>query len=132
VGPAGWGDGGPSPAEGVALAGYVDDGVLAGLYAGARLVAFVPLVEGYGLPAVEPMAFGVPVVASPVPSTAGAAYEVEPTDVDAIAAALLLVATDDGLRADLAAAGRERAATLTWAASAARHAEIWAAARDAA
>jgi len=132
VGPTGWGDGGPDPGEGVALAGYVDDGVLAGLYAGARLVAFVPLVEGYGLPAVEPMAFGVPVVASPVPSTGGSAYEVEPTDVDASAAALLLVATDDGLRADLAAAGRERAATLTWAASAARHAEIWARTRDAA
>jgi glycosyltransferase involved in cell wall biosynthesis len=125
VGPEGWGDGVPPRADGVVLAGYVEDAVLAGLYAGARLVACVPLVEGFGLPAVEPMPFGVPVVASPVPSTGGAAFEVDPTDIDAIATALVRVATDEPLRADLAAAGRARAAELMWASAAARHAEIW-------
>jgi alpha-1,3-rhamnosyl/mannosyltransferase len=111
--------------DGVVLAGHVEGAVLAGLYAGARLVASVPLVEGFGLPAVEPMAFGVPVVASPVPSSGGAAYSVDPADVEAIAAAIVRVGTDEALRAELAAAGRARAATLTWASSAARHAEIW-------
>jgi glycosyltransferase involved in cell wall biosynthesis len=64
-------------------------------------------------------------VASPVPSTEGAAFDVDPTDVGAIATALVRVATDEPLRADLAAAGRARAAELTWASAAARHAEIW-------
>ncbi|MDQ4097969.1 MAG: glycosyltransferase family 4 protein [Actinomycetota bacterium] len=131
VGPAGWGDAlgrAPRP-EGVVLAGKVEGAVLAGLYAGARLVVSVPLVEGFGLPAVEPMGFGVPVVASPIPSTGGAAYTVDPADVHAIAGALVRAGTDEALRAELAAAGRARAATLTWATAAARHAEIWASLR---
>jgi glycosyltransferase involved in cell wall biosynthesis len=126
VGPEGWGDGVPPRVEGVVLAGYLDGAVLAGMYAGARLVVCVPLVEGFGLPAVEPMPFGVPVVASPVPSTGGAAFEVDPTDVEAIADGIVRVGTDDALRADLSATGRARAASLTWAAAAARHAELWA------
>ncbi|MGH9222561.1 MAG: glycosyltransferase family 4 protein [Acidimicrobiales bacterium] len=125
VGPEGWGDA-LQPQGEVVLAGHVaDGGVLAGLYAGARLVASVPLWEGFGLPAVEPMVVGTPVVASPQPSLGGAAYEVDPLDVEAIGAALLRVATDGPLRDDLAARGRARAAQLTWAATAARHAELW-------
>ena len=125
VGPVGWGDALP-PQDGVVLGGHVaDGGVLAGLYAGARLVASVPLWEGFGLPAVEPMLTGTPVVASPQPSTGGAAYEVDPLDVGGIAAALVRVATDAELRADLVAAGRARAAALTWSATAARHVELW-------
>ena len=125
VGPAGWG---PrlSPQPGVVLAGPVEGAVLAGLYARARVVASVPLVEGFGLPAVEAMACGAAVVASPVPSTGDAAYTVDPTDTSAITEALARVATDDTLRRDLLAAGRARAAQLTWAAAAARHVEVWA------
>lgn len=127
VGPAGWGvDAGRLTAQpGVVLAGAVGDAVLAGLYAGARCVAYVPLFEGYGLPAVEAMAAGVPVVASPVPSTAGAALEVDPLDVGAVAAGLVQVATDGDRRAGLVTAGLLRAGQLTWKAAAGRHVEAW-------
>jgi glycosyltransferase involved in cell wall biosynthesis len=127
VGPSGWGVD-PEPLKqvpGVAIAGPVTDAVLAGLYAGARCVAYVPLFEGYGLPAVEAMASGAPVVASPVPSTAGAALEVDPLDVDAIAAGLVAAAADEGRRAELVAAGLQRASELTWKAAAARHVATW-------
>ena len=127
AGPSGWG---PSLTplagrSGVVLAGRQDGAVLSGLYAGSRLVAYVPLLEGWGLPAVEAMAAGVPVVASPLPSTGQAAFEVDPLDVDAIAAALVEVATDEGVRSQLMAAGRRRAAELTWANAAVRHVELW-------
>jgi glycosyltransferase involved in cell wall biosynthesis len=60
-----------------------------------------------------------------VPSTGGAAMEADPTDVDAIAAALVAVATDDALRARLVGAGAEHSAGLTWSASARAHLELW-------
>src|SRR5205823_13435674 len=123
-GPAGWGPA-LAPQDGVVLAGRVDPAVLAGLYAGARLVASVPVFEGFGLPALEAMACGAPVLASPQPSTGGAVHEVDPLDVGAMAAAMARLATDSALRADVVAAGRTRAATLTWAAAAARHVELW-------
>ncbi|MGH9278423.1 MAG: glycosyltransferase family 4 protein [Acidimicrobiales bacterium] len=124
AGPAGWG---PSlaPGEGVLLAGNLDLGVLTGLYSRARVVASVPLFEGFGLPAVEAMACGAPVLASRQPSIGAAAYVVDPLDADAIATGLARLATDEALRSDLVAAGHARAAELTWANAAARHAEIW-------
>jgi glycosyltransferase involved in cell wall biosynthesis len=124
AGPTGWGPA-VRPGPGVVLAGLVGGGTLTALYERARLVAYVPLREGFGLPAVEAMSCGAPVVASAVPSARGAALEVDPFDVDAIAAALLRVATDDELRTDLVAAGRARAAGLTWSATARRHVELW-------
>ncbi|HEX2043028.1 MAG TPA: glycosyltransferase family 1 protein [Acidimicrobiales bacterium] len=127
VGPPGWGEQGPAPGEGVVLVGPVEGATLAALYAGARAVVYVPLVEGFGLPAVEAMAAGVPVVASPMPSTGGAALEVDPLDTGAIAAALVRAATDEGTRSALVDAGTRRAGALTWKATARRHHEIWAA-----
>jgi glycosyltransferase involved in cell wall biosynthesis len=125
AGPAGWGPDLP-PAAGVVLAGNVTGGALTALYRRARVVAYVPLREGWGLPVAEAMACGTPVVASPVPSAGGAALEVDPFDVDAIAAALVTAGTDDGCRHQLEAAGATRAATLTWARAAGRHVELWA------
>ena len=124
AGPPGWGPA-VRPGPGVVLAGLVGGGTLTALYRRARLVAYVPLREGFGLPAVEAMSCGAPVVAGAVPSAGGAAVDVDPFDVHAIAGALVRVGTDDGLRADLIAAGRARAAGLTWAAAAARHVELW-------
>lgn len=126
TGPPGWGVAADQlRAPGVVLTGPVDDAVLSGLYAGARCVAYVPVFEGYGLPAVEAMAAAVPVVASPVPSTAGAALEVDPLDARAIAAGLVEAAGDERRRSELVTAGLLRAAELTWKAAADRHVEAW-------
>lgn len=129
VGPHGWPGSGPSwPAtlpDGVVLAGPVPPGVLTGLYAGARCLAYVPRLEGFGLPPVEAMAVGTPVVASPMPSTAGQALEVDPCDIEAIADGLVRAASDEATRARLVEQGRARAAELTWAESARAHTEIW-------
>ncbi|HEV7886013.1 MAG TPA: glycosyltransferase, partial [Acidimicrobiales bacterium] len=124
VGPSGWG---PSlkPEPGVLPAGYVDEGVKAALLAGARCLAYVPLFEGFGLPAVEAMAVGTPVVASPMPSIGQAALVVDPADTDDIAAALVTAAEDEAVRVDLAGRGRRRAGELTWAESARQHVELW-------
>jgi alpha-1,3-rhamnosyl/mannosyltransferase len=86
---------------------------------------YVPLVEGFGLPAVEAMAAGTPVVASPMPSTGTAAHTVDPVDAEAIASAIVAVGTDDKLRRRLVIAGRGRARELTWATTARRHIEVW-------
>jgi glycosyltransferase involved in cell wall biosynthesis len=124
VGPSGWGEELP-PEPGVVFAGAVPGAVLAGLYGRARLLAYVPLMEGFGLPAVEAMYACAPVVASPMPSTGGAAYEVSPTDTDAIADALVEVGSREGVRSQLVTAGVLRSSELTWEAAARRHVELW-------
>ncbi len=124
VGPSGWGEQ-VAPTTGVILAGTVSPSELSGLYASARLLAYVPLIEGFGLPPVEAMSVGTPVVASPLPSTGGAAFEVDPNDTDSIADGLLRVATDEELRADLVRRGLARSTDLTWSSIAGRHRSVW-------
>jgi alpha-1,3-rhamnosyl/mannosyltransferase len=109
----------------VVLAGAADGATLAALYARSRLVAYVPVLEGFGLPVVEAMSACTPVVASAVPSAGGAAREIDPLDAGAIADALVEVATDDRVRSALVTAGLLRAGELTWAAAARRHVELW-------
>lgn len=129
VGPPGWGEQIPAEAvpHGVVLAGEVRGAELAGLYRKARCLAFVPLVEGFGLPPVEAMRECTPVVASPVPSVAGtgAALEVDPLDVKSIGVALVRASSDERVRAQLVTAGLELSAELTWEAAARRHVELW-------
>lgn len=125
VGPAGWGDDAPPP-DGVLVLGAVDDMTLSSLYSAARAFVYVPLVEGFGLPPVEAMHAGAPVVTSTaVPSARGAALEVDPLDVDAIADALVRATTDDACRAQLLERGRARAAELTWRRAAEQHVALW-------
>jgi len=124
VGPSGWGEQ-LHQHQGVILAGMVTPSELAGLYARARLLAYVPLMEGFGLPPVEAMLAGAPVVASGVPSTGTAAYQVDPNDTDSIAEGLLVVATDEAVRHGLQSAGRSHAAGLSWSSIAQRHVSIW-------
>ena len=119
VGPEGWGRGSLQPTPGVALVGEVSPAELSGLYAGATLFAYVPLLEGYGLPPIEAMTFGVPTVVSRgVPSVAeapaGVSRLVDPLDLDALAEALVEVAGSEDRRLALAAAGSKLASGRRW------------------
>lgn len=96
--------------------GHVDDPTLLALYRSATIVAVASRYEGFCLPAVEAMANGAAVVATPV----GALTDLVPAaglavaDVDAIAARLAAFLGDDDARAQHAAAGRRRALERTW------------------
>jgi glycosyltransferase involved in cell wall biosynthesis len=106
------------PASGVRALGYVADELLPGLFAGARAFVLPSRDEGFGLPCLEAMAAGVPVVAArsgALPETCGdAALLADPDDGEAIAEAVARAALADGERARLRAAGLGRARELTW------------------
>ena len=100
------------------LLGYVPEPQLPALLQGARLFCFVSLYEGFGLPILEAQAAGVPVMTannSSLPEVAGdAAILVDPTDVDAIAEAMLRLSSDEALRQQLIVAGRANVARFSW------------------
>ena len=111
-----------STTPGVRWEGAVDDARLSALFQGALALAYPSLGEGFGLPVAEALSLGVPVLSSAGTACADlagdAALLVDPYDADAIADGLVRLATDDGLRAALAARGRARAAAWTWEATA--------------
>ncbi|HMA36819.1 MAG TPA: glycosyltransferase family 1 protein, partial [Chloroflexia bacterium] len=102
----------------IRLLGHVPAADLPPLYAGATLLVYPTLFEGQGLPPLEAMAAGTPVLASTTPAVAevaaSAAVLVDPGDEAAWAAALARLLPDPGLRADLARRGRAHAASYTW------------------
>jgi glycosyltransferase involved in cell wall biosynthesis len=98
--------------------GYVDDATLAALFRRAEVIAYPSLVEGFGMPALEALASGTPLV-----TTSGSALEeivgdaallVPPADVEALSHALATVLDDATVAARLRAEGPPRAATFTW------------------
>jgi glycosyltransferase involved in cell wall biosynthesis len=105
--------------EVVIFTGYVPQSDLPALYSGADVFVFPSLYEGLGLPVLEAMACGTAVVTSNVsslPEVAGdAALTVNPTQTEAIVAAIRALLDDPILRDDLARRGRLRAAQFTWA-----------------
>lgn len=102
----------------LSLLGYVAAEDLPALYSGADAFCFPSLYEGFGLPVLEAMACGTPVVASntsAIPEVAGeAAILVSPTDVRELGAALVRVLADELRRRELIDRGRQRAGIFTW------------------
>lgn len=108
--------------------GFVPDEDMPGLYQAAGVFVYVSLFEGFGMPVLEAMGHGVPVLTSGVssmPEVAGnAALLTDPLSVDAIADSLRNLIRDEALRKRLATAGRERAQQFDWTASARRLLDI--------
>ena len=98
--------------------GIISDTEIADWYAAADVLVYLPVLSGFGLPVLEAMASGTPVVASStgaVPEVAGgAAVLVNPDDAHAAGEALARLLTGDPVRAELIRLGRERAARYTW------------------
>jgi glycosyltransferase involved in cell wall biosynthesis len=124
VGPRGWGD---VDLNGTTWLGSVDAATLGGLYELARVVAYVPLAEGWGLPVIEALSAGRPVAASrSTPSASGRAdvQVSDPLDIEAIASSLCAaLALDDSSSAQQER--RDSVKALSWAACAAGHVEVW-------
>ena len=125
AGMRGWGDAEPT-GEGVRWLGFVPDAELARLYRGARCVAYVSPYEGFGLPVLEAMACGAPVVAGRNEAaeevSAGAAVLVDPLDPDAIAVGL---AEAIDRRDELRERGLERARAFDWGEVARQTVEVY-------
>lgn len=102
--------------------GYVSDAELSALYRGAACFVYPSRYEGFGLPPVEALALGCPVIASRLPSIAEACGDavlyVSPDDPHELADLLARVTADDALRNRLRAKGHARTAQLTWRATA--------------
>lgn len=105
-------------ADRVVFTGYVPEEDLPRLYGGARAFVYPSLYEGFGLPVLEAMQCGAPVITtdiSSMPEVAGkAALLVKPDDINGLAEALARVLSDDALAADLKQRGLARAAEFSW------------------
>ncbi|GAC1327721.1 MAG: glycosyltransferase family 1 protein [Chloroflexota bacterium] len=113
----------------IVFPGFIPDELLPGMYSCAEVFAFPSLYEGFGLPILEAMACGTPVVASRASClpevAAGAAVLIDPASADSLADGLYRTLIEPDLRADLIARGRERAAQYTWRAAAERLLDVY-------
>jgi glycosyltransferase involved in cell wall biosynthesis len=109
--------------------GFVPEATLAVLYRMAAMFVFPSLCEGFGLPPLEAMAAGVPVITSNVsslPEVVGdAAVLIDPMDAGAIADAMARLLDDDGMRRDLVRRGHERVRAFSWQRSVARVRQVY-------
>lgn len=98
--------------------GYVENPQMYALFSNALACVFPSLNEGFGMPIVEAMSFGTPVITSNISSmvevAGGAALLVNPHDVESIADALGRIASDEALRNELIAKGIKRASEFSW------------------
>jgi glycosyltransferase involved in cell wall biosynthesis len=113
----------------VHLVGHVEDEELPALYGAARALVFPSLYEGFGLPALEAMACGTPVIASNTTGLAEAVGDagltVDPLSADELAEAMRRVLAEEGLRERLVTAGFARATEFTWARAARATADVY-------
>jgi alpha-1,3-rhamnosyl/mannosyltransferase len=113
----------------VKLLGHVAEEALPAVYQGSELFLYPTLYEGFGLPVIEAMASGVPVITSNGSSlkeiAEGYAHLVDPLDVDAIADAIGQCMSDPDHRASLAKLGRRRAEDFHWRRTAERTLEVY-------
>ncbi|MDI6889852.1 MAG: glycosyltransferase family 1 protein [Thermodesulfovibrionales bacterium] len=113
----------------IIFTGYISDIELVSLYRNAMLFVYPSLYEGFGLPPLEAMGCGVPVVVSNVASLpeicGNAAYYVDPYNVESIAEGIYKVLTDEPLRQSLIKKGLERVKLFSWEKSAKEHIKVF-------
>lgn len=111
------------------ITGFVPDADLAALYSGALGFVYPSLAEGFGLPPLEAMQCGLPVITSDIPAIAevvgDAALLVPPTDADALAQAMLTVVNGVSLRQELSAKATLRASQFSWDKFVAEHVALY-------
>jgi alpha-1,3-rhamnosyl/mannosyltransferase len=129
--PGGLFDRGPEPAPGVRYLGPVDRDDLPALYQEALALVYPSSYEGFGLPVLEAMAAGIPVLCgrmTALPEVAGdAALYLEDFSMEEFATRMMALATDDALRRRLVKAGRLRARAFSWQETARKTADVYAA-----
>ncbi len=115
--------------EQVVLTGFVDDADLPAIYSGADVFVFPSLYEGFGLPPLEAMACGTPVITantSSLPEIVGdAGVLVDATDVQGFMAGIQTILDDTSRRHQLAQSGLERASVFSWERTALQHSELY-------
>lgn len=113
----------------IVFTGFVESEALYSLYKNSHVFVFPSFYEGFGLPPVEAMASGIPVVASrsaSIPEVCGdAAMYVDPNDPQDIAQGIIKVFRDDSLRNELIDKGYARAKCFPWQASAEKHVKLF-------
>lgn len=113
----------------IRMAGYVDDIELENLYRGATVFAYLSEYEGFGLPVIEAMRYGVPVLTSnksSLPEIAGSAAITVETNVKSIASALEQLLSNESLRNELSSKGVRRAAEFSWERTARKTGSVYA------
>lgn len=111
------------------LTGYLSDNDLCALYSSCRMFIYPSVYEGFGLPPLEAMACGAPVIAGRIPSlqeTLGsAALLIEPTDVEALAQGIVRLLEDPSQRDQLSVSGKQHASGYSWEQTARRTLDVY-------